>query len=130
MGVDGADPIITTASARAYNTWLAEFCADGDGRLLGSGMIDPRDVDGACREACRCVEELGFVSVFLRPNPVLGRTWHDPIYEPLWSTIAALDIVVAFQKVGRSSSPRPAQTASSSTGCGISAPIPWSSRWR
>ena len=100
MGVDGADPIITTASARANSTWLAEFCADGDGRLLGSGMIDPRDVDGACREARRCVEELGFVSVFLRPNPVLGRTWHDRIYEPLWSTIAALDIVVAFHEGG------------------------------
>ncbi|HWE70723.1 MAG TPA: amidohydrolase family protein, partial [Acidimicrobiales bacterium] len=56
MGVDGVDPIITTAASRVYNDWLADFCRQGPGRLFGSAMIDPRDVAGAVAEARRAIE--------------------------------------------------------------------------
>jgi predicted TIM-barrel fold metal-dependent hydrolase len=100
MGVDGVDPAITTAAARAYNTWLAEFCAEGTGRLFGVATLDPRDVDGAVAEAGRAVDELGFVAVYLRPNPVAGRPWHHPDYEPLWSMLEELDAPVCFHEGG------------------------------
>lgn len=100
MGIDGVDPVMTTAIAAAYNTWLAEFCADGNGRLFGAGMIDPRDVNGAVAEARRCAEEFGFVTVYLRPNPVNGLPWHDPAYEPLWSTLEELNLPVCFHEGG------------------------------
>ncbi|HEX3842080.1 MAG TPA: amidohydrolase family protein [Acidimicrobiales bacterium] len=99
-GVDGVDPIITTAASRAYNDWLADFCLQGPGRLFGSAMIDPRDVAGAVAEARRAIEELGFVSVYLRPNPVNGLMWHDPAYEPLWSALEELDAPVCFHEGG------------------------------
>jgi predicted TIM-barrel fold metal-dependent hydrolase len=99
MGIDRVDPVVTTTMATAYNTWLAEFCAEGQGRLFGTGMVDPRDVDGAVAEARRCAE-LGFVGVFLRPNPVHGRVWHDQAYEPLWSTLEELDLPVCFHEGG------------------------------
>jgi predicted TIM-barrel fold metal-dependent hydrolase len=100
MGVDGIDPAVTTATAHAYNTWLAEFCAGGESRLFGAGMIDPRDVEGAVAEAQRCAEELGFVTVFVRPNPVNGLPWHDAQYEPLWSALEELDLAVCFHEGG------------------------------
>jgi predicted TIM-barrel fold metal-dependent hydrolase len=100
MGVDHVDPVITTAAARAYNTWLAEFCGEGNGRLHGAATLDPRDVDGAVVEAHRAVEELGLVAAYLRPNPVAGRPWHHPAYEPLWSTLEALGVAVCFHEGG------------------------------
>lgn len=98
MGVNGVDPVITTEAATAYNRWLHEFCSGGQGRLYGVGMVDPRDVDSACKEARRCVDEYGFTGIFLRPNPVNDTPWHDPVYEPLWAQIAALDVPVCFHE--------------------------------
>jgi uncharacterized protein len=62
-----------TAMARAYNNWLYDFCQENPNRLLGAGMISPFDVQDAVAETRRCVQELGFRGVFLRPNEVNGR---------------------------------------------------------
>jgi uncharacterized protein len=97
MGVDGVDPAITTAAATVYNDWLAEFCSHAPTRLFGAGMIDPRDVAGAMQEARRCAE-MGFVTVFLRPNPVYGRNWDHPDYEPLWTELEALQLPISFHE--------------------------------
>jgi predicted TIM-barrel fold metal-dependent hydrolase len=99
MGVNGVDPAVTTAAARAYNTWLSEFCAEGDGRLFGVAALDPRDVAGAMAEARRAAEA-GFVGVFLRPNPVNSLPWHDSAYDPLWSVLQDLDLAVCFHEGG------------------------------
>ena len=74
---------LATAISRAYNDWLAAFCAGGSGRMFGAGMIPPHDIEGAISEARRAVNELGFKTVFVRPNPVNGRNWHDAYYDPL-----------------------------------------------
>ena len=56
-----------------------------------SGGDDPaHDIDGAIHEARRVVHELGFKTVFVRPNLVHGRNWHDPYYDPLWAEIEQL----------------------------------------
>ncbi len=98
MGVDGVDPSLTTAIAGAYNRWLADFISDGDGRLFGAACIDVRDVDGAIAEARHAVEDLGFVAVYLRPNPVNGRPWYHEDYEGLWATLQDLDVPVCFHE--------------------------------
>jgi predicted TIM-barrel fold metal-dependent hydrolase len=98
MGAGKSDPLITTTAARIYNDWLGEFCSADARRLFGAGMIDPRDVNGAIVEAKRCVSEFGFPAVFLRPNPVLGRSWFDPAYEPLWTALENLDLAVCFHE--------------------------------
>jgi predicted TIM-barrel fold metal-dependent hydrolase len=100
MGVDGVDPGLTTALAHAYNTWLADFVADGQGRLYGAACIDVRDVEGAVAEARHAVNDLGFVAVYLRPNPVNGRPWFHDDYEPLWATLQDLDVPVCFHEGG------------------------------
>ncbi len=101
QGIDGVDPAVTTAMSTAYNTWVAEeFLPGGEGRLFATAMIDVRDVDGAVKEARRAIGELGLTGVFLRPNPVGGRTWYHPDYDPLWATLQELDASVSFHEGG------------------------------
>src|SRR5262249_54853460 len=96
LAVDGMDPALADAIARAYNDWLHEFCARHPDRLIGVGQVSPHNAEGAAREARRCVEELGFRGVFLRPSIHNGRNWFDPYYDPLWATLGELGVPVSF----------------------------------
>jgi len=107
LGSNDLDPGLATAIARAYNDWLADFCARGAGRMFGAGMIPPHDIDGAIHEARRVVHDLGFKTVFVRPNPVHGRNWHDPYYAPLWAEIEKLGVPLSFHEGGRVDLPQP-----------------------
>lgn len=101
VGTDGLEPGYATAIARAYNDWLADFCAHGPDRMFGAAMVAPHDVDGAVVEARRCVEELGFKAVFLAPGCVNRRPWHHPAYDPLWAEIERLGVPIAFHGGGQ-----------------------------
>ena len=98
LTIPDMDPGLAAAVARAYNDWLYDFCRPDPVRLLGAGMISPFEVDDAVSEARRSVKELGFRAVFLRPNEVNHRNWHDPYYEPLWSTLEELQVPVGFHE--------------------------------
>ena len=80
QALDDLDPAFAAAIARAYNNWLLDYCRPDPTRLLGAGMISPYDVRDAVEEARRAVEELGCRAIFVRPNPVQGRNWHDPYF--------------------------------------------------
>src|SRR5687767_10995778 len=96
LTVQHMEPRLAAAMARAYNDWLHEFCQENPERLIGAGMISPFDVTDAVAEARRCVRELGFRGVFLRPNIVNDRNWHDPYYEPLWASLEEMLAVGSF----------------------------------
>jgi predicted TIM-barrel fold metal-dependent hydrolase len=98
LTVPDMDPRLGAAMARAYNDWLYEFCQENPERLIGAGMISPFDVNDAVAEARRCVRELGFRGMFLRPNEVNGRNWHDPYYEPLWTELEELEVPLGFHE--------------------------------
>jgi predicted TIM-barrel fold metal-dependent hydrolase len=100
MGLETDDTAFTTAVARVYNDWVAEFVGEFPQRLFGVGMLDMRDPEAAAVEATRCVEELGLVGCFTRPNPVMGRQWYDPAYDVVWARLAALDTPVCFHEGG------------------------------
>jgi predicted TIM-barrel fold metal-dependent hydrolase len=57
-------------------------------------------------ESRRAIEDLGMVGVFLRPNPVLGRAWYHPDYEPLWSVLEELNASVCFHEGGAARLPQ------------------------
>jgi uncharacterized protein len=101
IGPDGLEPEFASAIARAYNDWLAEFCAHAPDRMFGAAMVAPHDVPGAVTEARRCVEELGFKAVFLAPGCVNRRPWHHPAYDPLWEEVQRLDVPIAFHGGGQ-----------------------------
>ncbi len=98
LTVPDMEPRLAAAVARAYNNWLYDFCAADPKRLVGAGMISPFDVEDAVSETRRCVKELGFRGVFLRPNQVNGRNWHDPYYEPLWSTLEEMAVPIGLHE--------------------------------
>jgi uncharacterized protein len=94
------EPDFATAIAHAYNNWLYDFMDADRQRLLGAAMIAPHDVDGAVSETRRCVEDLGFRTIYLLPGTVGGRPWHHPDYDPLWRTCEELDVPVSFHGGG------------------------------
>jgi predicted TIM-barrel fold metal-dependent hydrolase len=85
---------VAAAYRRAYNNWLADFCSEGAGRLIGIGGIDLRDPDRAAEEAVRCVDKLGFRGVYINPSPVGPQPLWDPAMDRLWATVAELGVPV------------------------------------
>ena len=86
-----------TAAAyrRAYNNWLADFCAAAGGRVFGAASIDLRDAQEAAREVRRCVTQFHFKAVHINPVPVCEHRLYDEFYEPLWETLEELDVPLA-----------------------------------
>lgn len=86
------DAAFGAALCRAYNNWLYDYCAEDRKRLMGVAAVPTQDVNLAIAEAKRCVNELGFKGVFIRPNPVKGRNIEDPYYDPLYKTVIELGV--------------------------------------
>jgi uncharacterized protein len=95
-GIPDAEAAV--ACARAYNDWLASYCAVAPSRLHGAAMVPFQDPDAAVRELRRAREELGFVAVFVRPNPCLGRSLVDDAYEPFWAAAEELGVAVGVHE--------------------------------
>jgi predicted TIM-barrel fold metal-dependent hydrolase len=92
------DPEAAVDVARAYNDWLASYCAADTSRLFGAAMLPVQDPDAAVAEMQRAVGELGFTAAFVRPNPCLGRSLQDRAYEPIWSAAEELDITIGVHE--------------------------------
>jgi predicted TIM-barrel fold metal-dependent hydrolase len=90
-------PELKVAGARAYNRWLAEFCAAAPDRLLGLALIGSlADVDRAVEEV-RWAKENGIRGGVLLPLVYYNTAepfWNDRRYDPLWATCAELDMPV------------------------------------
>jgi len=70
--------------ARAWNDWLAEFCATDPQRLKGVAQVALQDVDAAIKEARRAVEALGHVGIMMPTNvrdQDIGKRQFWPLYE-------------------------------------------------
>lgn len=92
------DDGFAAAISRAYNNWLAGLCAADPKRMYGAAMLPAQSILAAVEEVRRAREELGFIAVFLRPNPVRGRNWHNPCYDPLWAACEKYDMAVGFHE--------------------------------
>jgi predicted TIM-barrel fold metal-dependent hydrolase len=106
LATDGLDPKLALAISRAYNDWLAGFCARNPSRLKAVAMVPRQDPAGAALEAARAVDELGMVGVFVRPNAVDGRTLDDPFYDPLYDTVQELDVPLGLHEGGKAGHPQ------------------------
>ncbi|GIX47364.1 MAG: amidohydrolase [Candidatus Tectimicrobiota bacterium] len=95
---DGMDPQLSHAICRAYNDWLYEFCQYSPDQLKMAAMLPVHDVNLACRELVRCVENYGAVGAFLRPNYVNGHYWHSTYWDPLYSLLEELQIPLCFHE--------------------------------
>ena len=94
-----ADPELAGASCRAYNDWLADYCATEPTRLKGTPALPLGSLDDALVEARRSVAELGFVSLTV-PCCVGPRNLDDPTFDPLWQLAEELDVPVGVHAGG------------------------------
>ena len=81
---------LAAALCRAYNNWLADYCSAYPGRFVGIGAVPLHDVKEAVKEAHRAVTQLGMKGIFVRPNPLNGRTLDDTLYDPLYAATEEL----------------------------------------
>jgi uncharacterized protein len=86
------------AVVRAYNDWLASFCAADPARLFGVAALQFQDPQAAAAELRRAHDELGFGVAFVRPNPCAGRTIVDPANEVVWETAEELDVTIGIHE--------------------------------
>lgn len=92
------DPAAAVALARAYNDWLAGYCAADARRLFGAAMLPLQDPAAAAQELRRAVVELGLVAGFVRPNPCRGRALSDRAYDAVWEAAEDLDVPVGIHE--------------------------------
>ena len=78
---------VLSAAFRAYNDYLAEFCAPYPDRLKGIAMINIDDVADGTQELERAAR-LGLAGAMISVNPVLP--YSHPAYEGFWA--AAQDL--------------------------------------
>jgi predicted TIM-barrel fold metal-dependent hydrolase len=92
------DPAAALSIARAYNDWLAGYCAAEPARLFGAAMLPVQDPAAATAELGRARRELGFTAAFVRPNPCRGRSLPHADYEPLWRAAEDLDMTIGIHE--------------------------------
>ena len=86
---------LATDIARAYNDWLAEFCAADPRRLKGVAMVALQDVEAAIKEVRRAAEQLGFVGVMM-PTNVRDQDIGKREFWPFYEEVQRLDIGLAL----------------------------------
>ncbi len=91
-------PATAAGLCRAYNRWLAEFCALAPDRMKPVAALSLLDPAAAVTEAQRAHEEHGVQAVYIRPNPVAGRTIGSADYEPLWSYCERAGIAIGLHE--------------------------------
>jgi len=92
------DAGLSAAICRAYNRWLAEFCAAAPDRLLPIGLLALHGPVEAAAEARYAVETLGMRGVMVRPNPCEGRRLDDRANDSVFGQVAALGVPLALHE--------------------------------
>ena len=79
---------LLSAMFRAYNSWLADFCAPYPDRIKGMAMINVDIIEDAVSELKRAAS-MGLAGATIPQRPLFGR-YDNPMYEPLWSAAEEL----------------------------------------
>lgn len=93
-----SDPELRKACYRAYNDWLAEFCATAPERLVGAGLI-PIDDPADAAEEVRHLKSAGLRTGMFLAARVERPLWDDT-WEPLWAAAAETGIAIGFHLGG------------------------------
>jgi len=91
------DAAQSAAACRAYNEWMASYCATDPSRLAGVGLVPMVDPGLAATVASEAAA-LDLVGVLVRPNHLYGRNLGDPAFDPLYDAVASSEIVLAVHE--------------------------------
>ena len=89
------DPDVSYALARAYNDWMADFCAAAPERLYAAAMVPLGNLDFALAELRRVAGIRCFRGAFIRPMFLEGHYFTHPYYDPLWAELQSLGLTAA-----------------------------------
>jgi predicted TIM-barrel fold metal-dependent hydrolase len=89
-----------SAIFRAYNDWLADFCATDRARLKGIAMINLDDVQDGIRELERAAR-LGLAGAMITEYPLEHRRYDQPEYEPFWAAAESLGMPLSLHTATR-----------------------------
>lgn len=95
MWLDGIDPELQAAMARAYNRWGEEMRAASGGKVLTSGPIPLQDVSRAVEEIQHAYDHLGIRCFWARPDHFNHRSLGDRYYDPVYELLQDLDCAFA-----------------------------------
>lgn len=93
-----SDPEARRASYRAYNEWLAEFCAAAPDQFIGVGLI-PYDNPEEAAEAIRHCAGLKIKEVMFLAARTEIPTF-EPNWEPMWSAADETGTIIGFHLSG------------------------------
>ena len=93
-----ADSALMSAIFRAYNDWLADFCAADPKRLKGIAMINLDDVQEGIAELERAAR-LGLAGAMITEHPLDHRRYDQPEYEPFWAAAQELDMKMSLHSL-------------------------------
>ncbi|MEX1007775.1 MAG: amidohydrolase family protein [Acidimicrobiia bacterium] len=96
--IEGMDPELAAAIARAYSRWLAEYMAESGGRIVGAAPIPLHDVVLALKEVEYDYHELGIRAFWTRPNPVRGRMLGHRDFDPFYEALEDLNVPLSFHE--------------------------------
>jgi predicted TIM-barrel fold metal-dependent hydrolase len=94
-----SDIDLSVGCCRAFNDWLAAYCAADPARLKPTPALPLRSVPGAVDEARRVITELGFVSITM-PCAVAKRNPDDPENDPIYELAEELDVPIGLHAGG------------------------------
>ncbi len=86
------------ACFRAYNDWLAEYCAYAPKRLAGLAMVSLYDVEDAVGELSRC-RRMGLKGAMIWASPPEDRPYSDPLYDPFWAAAQDLGMPLSLHSI-------------------------------
>ena len=92
------DPQLAAAASRAYNLWLADYCAPYPDRLFGVAMLPMQSIELAVEEMRYARNELGMRAGFLRPNPYNDKMLGHRDYDVFWAEAQDLDFSVGIHE--------------------------------
>jgi predicted TIM-barrel fold metal-dependent hydrolase len=92
-----ADPELTDQARRAYNRWLAEFCAEAPGRRAGQVLVSFDDVDQAVKDI-HWAKEHGLGGMMMPALLPGGKFFFDPALDPVWA--ACVDVGLPISQHG------------------------------
>ncbi len=90
---------LQVACCRAFNDWLADYCATDPLRLRAAAALPLAAIDAAVEEAERAVTELGAVVLTIH-GAVVGRNLDDPSLRPLFEAAERLDVALGVHAGG------------------------------
>ena len=94
------DSALMSAVFRAYNDWLAEFCATNPDQLKGIAMINLDDVGEGVGELGRCAK-MGLAGGMIAEYPLEERRYDNSDYEALWAAAQDLNMPLSLHTATR-----------------------------